>query len=678
MKTINPHLALVLILLYFSMPSNGQSGKINYQNGNVSITESPTLLGQKQKPAFWRVYMWEFGDGHYAYKVAKNEKETPPRVKHAYENKQSNRNLKLHLTPVYSTTPATTISTSVSKQNQKKGRPDDNYKIIKKKKQVGIFTNSFWNKKFDDDPKIVPGNDVQVVIHYKSPSNDDGYLAFFYDDELIEDISTSRVRKYYGEKTLRSNHFDNNPNLLKTPERIALSKLEKEYGNSSLLFECKNLKGGKEQRLFLTMKLRENIDEDLIDENEKIEIKAMWIPKSGSFDKGKCLATYEMDIVSYHDPNRIQVSPRRLFYRKGFPKELTYKVSFENVGDGIVGNVRIEVELDKNVDVNTFKLDKIEPEGLKLCPANFSLKDTTNMRCVVVEKLPSTGKDKLIFTIYNSNLLGTDDKKKYRKGFIKFKVSSNNHRKKRTSATADIIFGNNKPISTRASKTKWKMKSLHLKAGLNLTSDVLAFNFDEIDPLDAMSFGLYFQNAPLGRGFSHSVDISLTGSQFSRDSNYVLSPSSLVPSGGWMSLSETGNIKFLEAQYQLGYQFGGGLRIFAGTGVSTIAFGELEVTGDVRGSNNVETPIILANEVVKFGLFENADFPSIFNQPIEPVTGVGLIGSLGIEVGALNHFTFGLSNQFRYYPKFYHENCTTVFNWNAYVRFKIFTIGSRG
>ena len=127
----------------------------------------------------------------------------------------------------------------------------------------------------------------------------------------------------------------------------------------------------------------------------------------------------------------------------------------------------------------------------------------------------------------------------------------------------------------------------------------------------------------------------------------------------------------------MGYQIGGAFRINAGVGVSSIAFGKLDVQGDLREDLNSD-PIILADVVSSFGLFEEKETPELFKQPIDPVTGVGFVSSLGIEFGLLNDFAIGLSNQFRYYPKFYDgQSCAHVFNLNAYVRLRFSTLGSK-
>lgn len=666
---------LIFLALIFSIPfSYSQTASIDYSNGKVRLSSTPPLVGSLVKSPFWRVYMWEFGDGNYSYEIADDKNDERLFTNHLYENKED-RNLQLHLTPVYSTSRAKTLTTNISRNKIATGRSNQKYKIIKPGKQVGIFTNSFWDKKFDKDPKIVPGHDVQVVVHYKIPNDGGGYLVFFYDDELIEDISSSDVRTYFSEQKMGVNDFEQSLSNRHANAKLLFGKLDRSFNNSNIIFDCNNLEAGKEQRLFLTMKMRDDISEDIIDENESTKITAMWIPKFGDFEESTNVVSYPMDIVSYHDPNRIRVKPKRLLYRKGFPKELNYRVSFENIGEGVVGDIKIEVELDEDVDLHTFKINRVSPIGLQQCPVGVVRDENT--QCYTVEKIPTTKKNKLIFTIYNSGLLGEEERRKYRKGFMDFVVRTNNKRKKNTYASANIIFGNNKPVKTFPARTKWRMKTLHLKAGINLTEEVLDFDIENIDPLDVMSVGLYFQNAPMGSGFSHSVDISLTGSRFSRDSNYVLQPSNFLPTGGYMSLQEDSAIKFIEAQYQLGYQFGGGLRIFGGVGASTIAFGELDIDANITETNSLET-IVVANELARFGLFEDKELPTVFNQPIEPVNGVGLISSVGVEIGALNFFTIGASNQFRYYPKFYHGNCNASFNLNAYIRFKFSTLGSRG
>ena len=79
-------------------------------------------------------------------------------------------------------------------------------------------------------------------------------------------------------------------------------------------------------------------------------------------------------------------------------------------------------------------------------------------------------------------------------------------------------------------------------------------------------------------------------------------------------------------------------------------------------------------ETLHFGILDNENPKTVFNQEIDKNPFFGFSTSFGIEVGALNMVAGGLQVTNYYYPKAVIGNAIT---FEGYVRFKLFTVFSK-
>lgn len=99
--------------------------------------------------------------------------------------------------------------------------------------------------------------------------------------------------------------------------------------------------------------------EMLADTNATVTITGVFIPEKGPARVHRL----DVPIVTSHDPNKMSLKQSRLSYRRlSKRKELTYKVQFQNDGEGDAKNIRLEIKLPAALDPTTFQLLNLYPE----------------------------------------------------------------------------------------------------------------------------------------------------------------------------------------------------------------------------------------------------------------------------------------------------------------------------
>ncbi|ERJ60606.1 PKD domain-containing protein [Sphingobacterium paucimobilis] len=185
----------------------------------------------------------------------------------------------------------------------------------------------------------------------------------------------------------------------------------------------------------------------LVDTNAIVTVTGVFIPEDGLAN----VHQVDIPIVKSHDPNKMSIKPARMNYRfQKKRKTMTYKVQFQNDGEGDAKNVRLEMRIPDEIVKNTFKLKALYPK----CDSC----DTDASRGCYRYYLKEDGT--LVFHFKDIALPGTAAKDitdmDSTKGFILFEVETQKKLKNKSfDAYTNIYFDNNPPIKTNTATTRF-------------------------------------------------------------------------------------------------------------------------------------------------------------------------------------------------------------------------------
>lgn len=659
--------------LFFVINLSAQTPSIQYNSDYCTFLykDLPPLANFMTKPqAKWGLFLWEFGNGDYYLTDNPNKS-----FKQPFSARPRFRP-ELHVTPYYSQDVPISVPMFQAVEASKNCRASYDCDLLEKNDLVEIVTNARED--------IIPNHEIRVVVHYKAPANlsqkSEGYLLFFYNksggsDEVATGFDPILYQKnkdklYGGQKKISPNRTisDISLNLNNRNAIQKIAKMDATYKNVNI-YES-TIERGEERRLFFSIKGNEQLKR-ATEKGGRVSIAAVWLPKTGAFNEKYNVAEQSMKLLNVHDPNRIGVDKKRLYYKKNSPKDMTYTVDFQNEGDGIVNKVVVKILNNEDWGItnpNQITIEKTKPK----CKPCQRTDDRSRVPCM--DKSLSFNGDTILFTFHNIGLAGEESEKKgwfkkYTKGSFDFRVNSTNKRTNKTKVQAGIYFDNVPPVYTNHTKTKWRHCGLSLKAGINFGSAKSNYSFEPENILDRMAIGLIYHNEPIGTGFNQGVELSYSTFRFLRDT--ITEGNDDIPA---IVYSENIRLQFLDLLYHHGFQIAFGekawLSIKAKGGVSMPA--AMDVTIQANTESNFP---ISAEETLGFDFF-NTEETTIFNELVSPRRFWGLVGGLGIEIGDMNNFAIGVQNQVRYYPRFYYgENCFHLNNVEFYVRLKLATIG---
>jgi len=193
-----------------------------------------------------------------------------------------------------------------------------------------------------------------------------------------------------------------------------------------------------------------DVTEDmLVDTNAIVTITGVFIPEDGIAN----VHQVDIPVVKSHDPNKMSVKPARMSYRfQSKNKTLTYKVQFQNDGEGDARNVRLEMALPPEVNKETFRLKALYPKCDTCQTANamgcyrYYIKDDGTF----------------VFHFKDIALPGTAAKDitdmDSTKGFILFDIDmeKKKFRNKSFKSFTNIYFDKNPPIKTNTSTSRFR------------------------------------------------------------------------------------------------------------------------------------------------------------------------------------------------------------------------------
>ncbi|HEX8277883.1 MAG TPA: hypothetical protein VF540_04280, partial [Segetibacter sp.] len=243
--------------------------------------------------------------------------------------------------------------------------------------------------------------------------------------------------------------------------RLLLQALKKEYMEQTIL-RFTNLPKNEERFVFLTLRA---LPEMIKDTNDIIKMTAILIPDNPSLQVEKY--DLEIPVVVSHDPNEMVLNKGRINYRfMGKKKELTYKIQFQNFGNGPARNISIGIALPKQLNATSLQIKTTAP-NLVLCDSVIYGQQSC------LDTIRTADSIHIIYrNIYlpgtNQNLVRDEDSTK---GFVEYGVRFKKKPKKIPfSSRAVIVFDNNKPIYTNKVTAKFiKGISPGIIAGYNLS-----------------------------------------------------------------------------------------------------------------------------------------------------------------------------------------------------------------
>ena len=421
----------------------------------------PPLIQRAGAPAAFYDYYWEFGDG--AFSFAENPRymyqdtaahEVFFMATGKYDNGKAPRSRKKPADPPKPQPPKT--------EPQPKDPP---------KSQVA-----------DASPRVLPddaaiamravrnpraGEESVCIMAYtnRTPAVQSGRLYLFYNQREYkhEHFQYIESRSHFGEQEEAQPLSWAGPPLImdgwahasmpqqwyalnlnqEEPETL-LAELRKTY-RSGMAWRFEGMMSGELRNLFVSLQATGQM---LADTNAVITMTALVVS-----DDRRIVEQYELEleIVASHDPNYIAVSKRRTGFRGIRSKDLTYKVHFQNTGEGPASTVEITCDVPPGLDasalriLDAYPLKEPCPDGL----TEFSCLDTTFRE------------GQVIFTFRNIYLPGTKQEgvndRDSTKGFVKYQLApGKNIRKMEMHARADIVFDKNPPIRTNKAGTSFK------------------------------------------------------------------------------------------------------------------------------------------------------------------------------------------------------------------------------
>lgn len=653
--------SLFLVFFLFVSLAAVNSQAITYRNNIFRVEPLPKLSNDPKSKVKWGLYFWEFGNGHY--KIT-----SEPEVPYSGYSRNGYQDVKVQLVPHYTVVKKpvvirTTIPIS-------KGFEKADYKMDKQLVHIESSANG----------EAVPGHDIRVAIHYKAPASQaisNGHLIFFYNNTEEKEKSNisfdpfTNKKEYgfhYGEKALDNADLKNSDKGSDAFDRL------KNENDGFVIIKTSKMSAGEERRVFLTVHANNELKKITGSQEKDLTFTAIWIPGTGEYDSQFNEVQYSMKILKVHDPNNMKVKPNVAYYRKGKPQTFSYRINLQNEEKGIAQDAKISVFLGQGLEKDSLKVKNYSAVSNKLSwNPNCSQAERENgERCF--EVVPSSYPDSIFFYFHNIDLPGPKFFNRRRsKGHIEFTIVSN-EKAAITKSRASISLNETKPELTNWAKIKWRQKGLFLRTGMNFNvnpSDYLSVN-DQIT--DQLAIGLWVQNAPVGTGFSRGISLDYFSSRIKRDSE-IVAIASIIPSGGLLTESENIKLNLAEVQAHVGFQLKGFLKIYATSGVSLPIASKFELGAKVQ-NNLSDAPVIEDKITGFFGLFGGAADPVIFNKSITTRAFLGYVGSIGVELGALNSFVFGLKSEYRYYNQFYYtgQGCYSMANMQAYLRLKLFTL----
>ncbi|MBN9380751.1 MAG: PKD domain-containing protein [Chitinophagaceae bacterium] len=465
---LKPVFAL-LFLLTLAIAAAAQDSippEIRVEETGDSVHFSARLRPLRQiagAPAAFYTYFWELGDGRFSFDQA---------PLYAYRDTGTYQ-VRLYATNNY---------------DDGKAPPTRPHPVkIKKKTGSNVWASHFFHGSGNIEMKINrnprPGEDFVAIVGYRSQQQDTlaGTIVLFYNERQFgqkgfdlaekryynrEDSSNLNTLMAHLEKTSDSYLADRrHPSRLNTayqpsgPEityevnpnfagetQSMLQALQREYTEHTVL-HFPAVRQGEEKFVFMDLNTLPTMIQDT---NATVALTAMMVPDDPASPPE--LYRLEVAVVSSHDPNYMQIKPRRINYRfMGKKKELTYTVHFQNTGRGPAKKISIGIAIPRQLNGSTVQLKTMSPV-CRWCDSTAYDKQSC------IDTVHTT--DSIYFVFNNIYLPGLQQEgindKDSTKGFVEYAIRFRKKPKKIPfSTSAAIIFDKNEPVLTNRSTARF-------------------------------------------------------------------------------------------------------------------------------------------------------------------------------------------------------------------------------
>ena len=406
--------------------------------------ELPALAGIPGGRQPFYTYLWDFGDGHFS---------TDEAPKHQY-SKPGDYEVTLYTVNNYDNGPR-------PKRPTRKIRVDST-KVVPKPMASTAEQNFFQADatfKLSKNANALPGQDMVIVAGVNTTEK--GHLFLLTNEKIFgaDGFVYAGQTTYNDEVIVPLDRPKSLESLWATVPSVTVTQSgSPDYG----IREEMDFKGneasayfadlyssyktvtsyqvtGKTEAQFSLINL--NITPEMLaDTNATVTITGVFIP-----DKGPArVHRLDVPIVTSHDPNKMSLKQSRLSYRLvSRRKALTYKVQFQNDGEGDAKNIRLEIKLPEVLDPTTFELLNLYPE-IDSC--------TTALQAPCYQHYLK-GADTLVFQFKDISLPGSKapdvHDKDSTQGFIRFTVRPKKKLPNQSfKGQTNIFFDKNEPITT--------------------------------------------------------------------------------------------------------------------------------------------------------------------------------------------------------------------------------------
>lgn len=452
-------------------PIDTFESKIHLQKINGILTFKPILRPLVQVPggrAPYYNYLWDFGDGHFS---------TLAEPSHQYA-KDGEYEVTLYAVNNYDDGP----KPKRPKRKVKTNKPESAIASIAHAFEENFFASNgvFQIHKLSD---AKPGEDIALVIGVNTQgkkgkihilSNEkvaglDGFkLAYqtnYYDENIDSLVNQNRLQSHWATVSQSTFTKTGSPDYgIKEVSNFqnqtqAVNYFKELFGayNSLASYDIDANQSDKQFSL-INLDVTENM---LVDTNAIVTITGVFIPEDGIAN----VHQVDIPVVKSHDPNKMSIRPARMNYRfQSKKKTMTYKVQFQNDGEGDAKNVRLEMIIPDEIVKSSFKLKALYPE-VDSCA-------TPNSRGCYLYHIKEDGT--LVFQFKDISLPGTASKiltdMDSTKGFILFEVETQKKLKNKSfNAYTNIYFDKNPPIKTNTATTRF-LKTLSPLITIGATS----------------------------------------------------------------------------------------------------------------------------------------------------------------------------------------------------------------
>lgn len=399
-------------------------------------------------------YLWDFGDGQFS------TQESP---EHQY-GESGEYDVSLYIVNNYDNGP---------RPKKPKTKVKVESKLAKTDRLPNTFEQNFFksNDVFQlfKNANAVPGEDMSLIVGVK-PSTQKGKILVLTNEKLINPngFIVANQSRYHNEHILPIERKKELESLWANVTHASITQSgSPDYGiNEELDFT------GNQALRFFNGLLDEyntvtqydiegevgdtqfsiiNLDitpEMLADTNAIVTVTGIYLAEGGN----PVIHKLDIPIIKSHDPNKMSVRPALMDYRLQFKKKtLTYKVQFQNDGEGDAKNIRLEMFFPNQVDINTFKL-------LNLYPQCDTCLTDQHMGCYTYQVKDN---NKIIFHFRGIALPGTASPtitdQDSTKGFIRFTLKSHKKLQNRSLPSyTNIYFDKNEPIRTNTSTARFR------------------------------------------------------------------------------------------------------------------------------------------------------------------------------------------------------------------------------